>query len=108
MSELFLNPWSMAAGAALINSPIIIHLINRIRYRRVRWAAMEFLLKAQRRMRRKLILQQLLLLLLRVLIVLLIGLLVGRFLGFDMTGKENRSTAHLVILDDTPSAADGW
>jgi hypothetical protein len=108
MSELFLNPWSMAAGAALISAPIIIHLINRIRYRRVRWAAMEFLLKAQRRMRRKLILQQLLLLLLRIMIVLLIGLLVGRFLGFDMTGQENRSTAHLVVLDDTPSMADGW
>jgi hypothetical protein len=108
MSELFLNPWSMAAGAALVSAPIIIHLINRIRYRRVRWAAMEFLLKAQKRMRRKLILQQLLLLLLRIMMVLLIGLLVGRFLGFDMTGKENRSTAHLVILDDTPSTADTW
>ncbi len=108
MSDLFLNPWSMAAGAALVSAPIIIHLINRIRYRRVRWAAMEFLLKAQKRMRRKLILQQLLLLLLRILTVLLIGLLVGRFLGFDMTGQENRSTAHLVVLDDTPSMADGW
>ena len=75
MSELFLNPWSMVAGAALISAPIIIHLINRMRFRRVRWAAMEFLLKAQKRMRRKLIIEQLLLLLLRVLLVLLVGLL---------------------------------
>ncbi|MFO0849102.1 MAG: BatA domain-containing protein [Gemmataceae bacterium] len=108
MSELFLNPWSMAAGAALIASPIVIHFINRIRYRRVRWAAMEFLLKAQKRVRRKLLIQQLLLLLLRVLLVLLIGLLVGRFLGFDFAAKDTRSTQHLVLIDDTPSMADGW
>src|SRR5262249_16152837 len=102
------NPWSMAAGAALVSVPIIIHLINRIRYKRIRWAAMEFLLKAQKRMKRKLILQQLLLLLLRILIILLLGLLVGRFLGFDLTGQGNRTTAHILVLDDTPSMADPW
>jgi hypothetical protein len=108
MSELFLNPWSMAAGAALIASPVVIHFINRVRYRRVRWAAMEFLLKAQKRVRRKLLVQQLLLLLLRVLMVLLLGLLVGRFLGFDFAASDSRATQHLVLLDDTPSMADGW
>ena len=29
----------MAAGAALVSTPIIIHLINRMRFRRVKWAA---------------------------------------------------------------------
>ena len=52
----------MVAGAALVSSPIIIHLINRMRYRRVRWAAMEFLLKSQKRNRRRLIIEQLILL----------------------------------------------
>src|SRR6187549_1120876 len=99
MSELFLNPWSMAAGAALISAPIVIHLINRIRYRRVRWAAMEFLLKAQRRMRRKLILQQLLLLLMRMLMVFLAGVMIARFAGCGLSGDETRATAHVVILD---------
>ena len=61
MSEWFLNPWSMLAGALLVAVPVLIHLINRVRYKRVRWAAMEFLLKAQKRVRRKLIVQQLLL-----------------------------------------------
>jgi hypothetical protein len=109
MSELFVNPWSAAVGAALISAPVLIHLINRMRYKRVRWAAMEFLLKAQKRMRRKMILEQLLLLLLRCLLVALFGLLVGRFLGCgQLAGGQGRTTSHLVILDDTPSMADGW
>jgi hypothetical protein len=109
MPELFLNPWSAAVGAGLVSAPILIHLINRMRYKRVRWAAMEFLLKAQKRMRRKMIIEQLLLLLLRILLVLLFALLVGRFLGFSQfVGGDSRTTSHLVILDDTPSMADGW
>ena len=76
MLDWFVNPWSMLAGVLLISSPIIIHLINRIRFKRVKWAAMEFLLKAQKRVRRKMILQQLLLLLLRILAVLLVGFLI--------------------------------
>jgi len=40
MFDLFVNPWSMIAGLALISAPIIIHLINRMRYKRIRWAAM--------------------------------------------------------------------
>ncbi|MCI0704541.1 MAG: BatA domain-containing protein [Planctomycetia bacterium] len=109
MLSLFMNPWTFVAGAALVSTPIIIHLINRIRYRRVKWAAMEFLLKAQKRMRRRKILEQLLLLLMRCLLVFLAGILFARFLGCDKSqGRETRPTAHVVILDDTPSTADSW
>lgn len=109
MLSAFLNPWTFAAGLALVSTPIIIHLINRIRFRRVKWAAMEFLLKAQKKMRRKKILEQLLLLLLRCLLVFLVGVLFARFIGCETgKGKESRPTTHLVILDDTPSMADGW
>lgn len=109
MLEAFVNPWSMAAGTLLVSVPIIIHLINRLRFKRIRWAAMEFLLKAQKRMKRKLILQQLLLLLLRCLMIFLLGMLVGRFLGFNpFQGRESRATTHYAILDDSPSMADGW
>src|SRR5438105_3421271 len=107
MYSLFVNPWTMAAGAGLVSVPILIHLINRMRFRRVKWAAMEFLLKAQKRMKRKLIIEQLILLLLRCLLVFLVGLLFARYLGFSpLQGKETRATAHVVILDDTPSMAD--
>src|SRR6516162_9149302 len=100
MLELFLNPANMIVGGALVSSPIIIHLINRMRYKRVRWAAMEFLLKSQKRNRRRLIIEQLILLFLRILLVLLAGLLLARFLGASALGLQgNRNTVHLVLLD---------
>src|SRR5947208_10966849 len=82
MLEIFTNPGFLAVAGGLISAPIIIHLINRMRFKRLRWAAMEFLLKAQKRSRRRLIIEQLILLLLRCLLVALAALLVARFLGF--------------------------
>jgi len=108
MFELFANPFSMMLGALLVASPIIIHLINRMRFKRIRWAAMEFLLKAQQKSQKKLVIQQLLLLLLRILMVLLLGLLLARFLGFDaFSGDDARqATQHIIVIDDTPSMTD--
>ena len=76
MFESFVNPGYLLAGAALVSLPIIIHLINRMRFKRIRWAAMEFLLKSQKRNRRRLIIEQLILLMLRCLMMVL-GLLMG-------------------------------
>jgi hypothetical protein len=61
---------AVAAGAASI--PIIIHLLNRRRYLVVTWAAMRFLLNAQKKVTRRMRLEQLILLALRVLLVVLI------------------------------------
>jgi hypothetical protein len=55
--------------APLVAAPIIIHLLNRIRYRRVRWAAMDFLLTTERRAVRRARLQQLLLMAMRCLLL---------------------------------------
>src|SRR5947207_9392655 len=99
MFDLFLNPAYFIAGLALISVPIIIHLINRMRYKRVRWAAMEFLLKAQKRMRRRLIIEQLILLMLRCLLVALTGFLVLRFVGFSFSDFASKQGIHLVLLD---------
>lgn len=101
--EFFYHPWYMAAGGALISSPILIHLINRMRYRRIRWAAMEFLLKSQKRNRRKLIIEQLILLLLRILLVLLAAFLVARFIYGAGT---SRGATHVVVVDDSLSLFD--
>ena len=76
----FLNPEFVLAGTALISAPIIIHLINRLRFRRVRFAAMEFLLASQQRNRRRVLLEQLILLLLRILLVLGLMLLSARLI----------------------------
>src|SRR5213080_702029 len=103
MLETFLNPGYVAAGSALVSLPIVIHLINRMRYRRVRWAAMEFLLKSQKRNRRRLIIEQLLRLALRFLLVMLVALLVSRYL-FAFSHPQN--TVHVDVLDDSLSMTD--
>src|SRR5215475_9998275 len=106
--ELFLHPWFMVAGGALVSSPIVIHLINRMRFKRIRWAAMEFLLKSQKRNRRRLILEQLLLLALRCLLILLAGLLLGRLslAAYDLFKPP--TTVHVVLLADNLSMNDRW
>src|SRR5690606_8367227 len=52
-------------GLPLVGLPVLIHLINLMRHRRVEWAAMEFLLQSQKRHRKSVLFKQLLLLLLR-------------------------------------------
>src|ERR1700675_4251100 len=99
--ELFLNPLAMVIGGALISSPIVIHLINRMRFKRIRWAAMEFLLKSQKRNRRRLIIEQLILLLLRVLLVLLAAFLLARYLYSG--AQEEGGTKHYVVIANGPS-----
>src|SRR5438128_2533696 len=99
----FLNPWAMVVGGAMVSAPILIHLINRMRFKRIRWAAMEFLLKSQKRNRRRLIIEQLILLLLRILLVLLAAFLVARFL---FAGTGTKGATHVVIFDDTLSMGD--
>ncbi len=72
---LFESAWTAAgvAGAA-VSIPIVIHLLNRRRFKVVSWAAMRFLLAAQRKNSRRLQLEQLLLLATRCLMVLLVVL----------------------------------
>ena len=111
LSQYFLNPSFVLPGAALASIPIIIHLLSRLRYKKVRFAAMEFLLQSDELNRRRLIIEQLLLLFLRVLAVILIMLLLAR-LALDpsnMLLMRGATTHHVLILDDTLSmrAIDG-
>ncbi len=66
------------AGLLAAAAPILIHLLNRRRFRLVPWAAMDFLRLAMQRSRRVLQLRDLLLLVLRVLAVVLFGLALAR------------------------------
>src|ERR1700688_3549392 len=108
IAGLFLNPGFLLVAAALVSVPIIIHLINRMRFKRVRWAAMEFLLKAQKRTRRRLIIEQLLLLALRCILIGLVGLLVSRFIGCGESNTGGRPNLHIALIDDTLSMQDEW
>ncbi len=74
---LFANPLAAllttaGAGALAVAVPIVIHLLNRKRFRVVTWAAMRFLRAAQRKNARRLRLEQLLLLAVRCMVVLLL------------------------------------
>ncbi|HTU89070.1 MAG TPA: BatA domain-containing protein, partial [Gemmataceae bacterium] len=68
-------PLTVAAVAGgVVSIPIIIHLLNRRRFRVVTWAAMRFLLAAQKKNSRRMRLEQIILLALRCLVVLLLVL----------------------------------
>lgn len=101
--SLFLHPFAALAGLAFGAIPIIIHLIRRTQYRRVPWAAMEFLLAAQKRMRRRMVLEEWLLLALRVLLVLLVAFILSRWLGGGASGVGGD---HIIVLDDSASMGD--
>lgn len=110
LTQSFMNPAIATVGGFLVLSPIIIHLINRMRFRRVRFAAMEFLLQAQQRNRRRILIEQLLLLLLRILIVLALVALIARLIldkRLTVFGGEGKAH-HLVLLDDSFSMQNRW
>ncbi len=66
------------AGAIAAAGPVLIHLLNRRRFKTVNWAAMDFLREAIERNRKVLHLRDILLLALRMLAVLLFGLVLSR------------------------------
>src|SRR5262245_21011137 len=74
MGFLSITSWPFAAaGAICACAPLIIHLLNRRRYRVVKWAAMDFLRQAVQQNRRILQIRDILLLVLRTAAVLLFG-----------------------------------
>jgi uncharacterized membrane protein len=73
LAVFFGGPFSVLATAAgAVSVPIIIHLLNRKRFRVVTWAAMRFLIAAQKKNSRRLRIEQLVLLAVRALVVLLL------------------------------------
>ena len=103
----FMHPGLFLAGTAAASVPVIIHLLNRRRFKTVEWAAMKFLWESVRRNRRRVRLEELILLLLRCLAVFLLSVAVGRFLGCAPTPVSVISTpaqmTHVFVLDDSVS-----
>lgn len=100
------TPWLLGAGVFLVAVPIIIHLLNKRKFKIVDWAAMEFLFDADKRNRRRVRLENLILLLLRCLAIILIGLLLAR--PFISRGKiagllKSTQYSRVVLLDDSLS-----
>ncbi|MEX0936385.1 MAG: BatA domain-containing protein [Pirellulales bacterium] len=107
---MFLFPTLLWIGLPLIAVPLLIHLINMLRHRRVRWAAMDFLLQSQRKHRRWIMLKQLLLLMARMgavaVIVLMLSQPVLRSEWGELLGGAK--THQVVLLDDSFSMSDRW
>ncbi|MDZ7619515.1 MAG: BatA domain-containing protein, partial [Patescibacteria group bacterium] len=97
-------------GLLLVGVPVLIHLINMLRHRRVPWAAMEFLLQSQKRNRTWVALKQLLLLLMRMAAVAAIVLVLAQPLLRNELGRlfGGAKTHHIVLLDDSFSMSDRW
>lgn len=95
----FLAP-SLLFGVSAAAVPVIIHLLNRRRFRRVPWAAMEFLLEAATARARRLRIEELVLLALRTAAVLLLAMALSRplFSGGAPSGGD------AIILVDTSAS----
>lgn len=102
----FLNPF-LLWGAGLASIPLIIHILNRRRFKKVRWAAMEFLLKAFKENRRRMRFEQLLLLLLRMAAVALLAFLLSRpSASSEDFGPWRKSVHHVFLLDESGSLGE--
>src|SRR5262249_61927862 len=91
-------PLLYGLGAASV--PIIIHLLNRRKFREMPWAAMRFLLAALRKNRRRIRIEQWLLLAIRTLILLLVvGAMAKPFLEAFGAVIVGRRTHRVLVLD---------
>src|SRR5579884_664907 len=95
--------WGTLLGAI----PIIIHLLNRRRFRRVEWAPMRYLKLTIKKNRRRIQLEQLLLLLLRIALPVILFLALARPVA-NPTGLERwlgagGRSSQVILVDDSLS-----
>ena len=102
MGSIFGIPGMLFWGTAA-SIPILIHLFARQRYKKVPWAAMEFLLRAFKKTRRRIRLEQLLLLLLRILAIILFVLALAdpKFNPGAIVGGLGDVPREVVVVLDT-------
>ncbi|RME03914.1 MAG: VWA domain-containing protein [Planctomycetota bacterium] len=98
-------------GLLACSIPILLNFFNRHRYQRVKWAAMEFLLRAVRKNKRRIQLENLLLLLVRMLLIAALVLTFARpyakqsaLLGITPSSKSNV----VIVLDNSYSMGAYW
>jgi len=87
-------------GLAAAAVPIVIHLLNRRKFREVSWAAMQFLLAALRKNRRRIRIEQWLLLAIRTLVILLVVTAMAKpFLETFGAVIAGHRTHRVIVLD---------
>jgi Aerotolerance regulator N-terminal/von Willebrand factor type A domain len=121
----FFGLWetTLLVGAGAVSVPVIIHLLNRRRYKVVTWAAMRFLLAAQKQNTRRIRLEQIILLLVRMALIALIVFAMASVMpwaesvwaavwpdGSGVQATRGGRTHHILVLDGSMSmnlAGDG-
>ncbi len=100
---MFLNSL-LLFGTALGAVPVIIHLLNRRRFRPVTWAAMEFLLQAIQKNARRLQLRDIILMLIRAAAVVFLALTLARpaITSKGMLGSGIKTGA-VILIDNSMS-----
>ncbi|MGQ0635139.1 MAG: BatA domain-containing protein [Planctomycetaceae bacterium] len=96
----FASPW-LLWGLALGTAPVIIHLLNRRRYKETSWAAMRFLLEAVRKNSRRLRIEQLVLLAVRAGLLVLLALALAQP-TFEQLGaffQPSQPVHRLIVID---------
>ena len=114
----FFGLWetTLLAGAGAVSVPIIIHLLNRRRFKVVTWAAMRFLLAAQKENTRRIRLEQIILLLVRMALIALIVFAMASVMpwaenvwalvwpdGSGAQANHGGRTHHILVLDGSLS-----
>ncbi len=99
----FLTPLFLAAGAAAASLPLIIHLLNRERARRLVFSTIRFIKISHQANVQRHRLKQLLLLLMRILILALLGLAFARpfFANTPVTTGGTGGVRNIIIVLDT-------
>lgn len=107
LGSFWMGLW--AAAAAL---PVLIHLLNRRRFRETPWAAMEYLLRAMKKSARRMQIEQLLLLIIRAMILVFAALawIDLMFSSGPVATADGGGNTHTVLLIDgsySMAASDG-
>src|SRR5581483_3319036 len=97
-------------GFTAVSVPIIIHLLNRRRFKILHWAAMDFLLEAARMNRKRVQMEHLIVLLLRCLAVALIVAAVVRPVStsgaLSLLPGARDQVERIIVLDDSASTGE--
>jgi len=101
------NPGLLWIGAGLVSVPIIIHFLFRRKHRVVRFAAMEFLLAALKKQKRRVQMENLILLLLRCAMIALLALALARpaVRSAALAPLGGSSRGVLLVVDTSASLA---
>ncbi len=87
-------------GIAATALPILIHLLNRRKYREMRWAAMRFLVAAMRKNQRRVKIEQWILLAIRTLVILMAVLAMAKPLVESLGAIVLQGRTHRVLVLD--------